>query len=571
VPTTPAPTTPAPTTPTPALTTTDSLTAYTVGDTSVIDSGLTVTDSFLPNATAQAVVSIIDTGLSYSGEDTLAYTGSVSDISVDGGSSNGNLVLDDLSGVALDVDWASALDLVTITDTLGADLNPRTVEFSLFDGTNTISGTDAFTVSAAPTTPVPTTPTPTTPTPTTPVPTTPAPIILTNSLTAYVAGTGPAIIDTGVTITDSSLPNSRAQASISITDTGSGYSGEDTIGYAASVDDITVDAASAPQDLVLDDLGGSVPDSDWSTALQQVTINDPTGADVNPRTVIFSFYDGSTVFQAEDFLTVSAAPTTPVPTTPVPTTPVPTTPVPTTPTPPTVTATHVVHYVDGYFFEISGTITYSGSPTQIDWTTTLPSNWQVLSTAGNVADSVPAVGAVGAIDFQWNASLSGYSGTITFTYVVEAPFGANGPQTISEVATVTEGGIPYATTASTDPLTLDATTIYHSADTSHLYTITVAELTRVVSLYNTRSGTVLTGDYTTDETQTDGFTPDSTRPTAASVPLPYYHSADYTNTGHITVAELTRVVSLYNYRNGTVLTGQYHVDGTGVDGFNAGP
>jgi hypothetical protein len=113
--------------------------------------------------------------------------------------------------------------------------------------------------------------------------------------------------------------------------------------------------------------------------------------------------------------------------------------------------------------------------------------------------------------------------------------------------------------------------IFHSADTSHLHTITVAELTRVVALYNTRSGTVLTGDYKTDMTTTDGFAPDASRATALSFPLPYYHSADFTNTGHISVAELTRVVALYNFRAGTVLTGQYHVDVTGEDGFNPGP
>jgi hypothetical protein len=235
-----------------------------------------------------------------------------------------------------------------------------------------------------------------------------------------------------------------------------------------------------------------------------------------------------------------------------------------------VVATHAVTYVDGYFFTISNTITYAGTPTRIDWQVTLPGGWQLISQSGAVADVEPSTGATGAIDWTWTTSIASNPSPISFSYVVEAPFGSSGTEPFTEQAIVTEGGIPTPADALADPLMIDLT-IYHSADTAHAYTISVSELTRVVALYNTRSGTVLTGCYLCDTASVDGFNPDPSRPTQATFALPYYHSADYTNQGHITVAELTRVVALYNYRAGTVLTGQYHVDGTGEDGFNPGP
>jgi hypothetical protein len=39
----------------------------------------------------------------------------------------------------------------------------------------------------------------------------------------------------------------------------------------------------------------------------------------------------------------------------------------------------------------------------------------------------------------------------------------------------------------------------------------------------------------------------------------------------LSLAELTRVIELYNYRSGTVRTGQYHVLAGSEDGFAPGP
>jgi len=90
-------------------------------------------------------------------------------------------------------------------------------------------------------------------------------------------------------------------------------------------------------------------------------------------------------------------------------------------------------------------------------------------------------------------------------------------------------------------------------------------------VYDLVVSTTRTGCYTTDELSQDGFDPDPSRSTAAAYALAYYHSADSTNQGNITLSELTRVIELYNYRVGSVRTGQYSVATATEDGFSPGP
>ena len=58
---------------------------------------------------------------------------------------------------------------------------------------------------------------------------------------------------------------------------------------------------------------------------------------------------------------------------------------------------------------------------------------------------------------------------------------------------------------------------------------------------------------------------------SASVTLTRYHSADSDRDGKLSLFELTRVIELYNYRSGTTRTGQYHVQAGTEDGFAPGP
>jgi len=55
------------------------------------------------------------------------------------------------------------------------------------------------------------------------------------------------------------------------------------------------------------------------------------------------------------------------------------------------------------------------------------------------------------------------------------------------------------------------------------------------------------------------------------VTLASWHSADSNRDGKIGLLELTRVIELYNYRSGTIRTGEYHVQAGTEDGFALGP
>jgi hypothetical protein len=62
-----------------------------------------------------------------------------------------------------------------------------------------------------------------------------------------------------------------------------------------------------------------------------------------------------------------------------------------------------------------------------------------------------------------------------------------------------------------------------------------------------------------------------TRASSADVTLAVYHSADSDRNGRLSLSELTRVIELYNYRVGTIRTGDYHVHPDSEDGYNSGP
>jgi hypothetical protein len=52
---------------------------------------------------------------------------------------------------------------------------------------------------------------------------------------------------------------------------------------------------------------------------------------------------------------------------------------------------------------------------------------------------------------------------------------------------------------------------------------------------------------------------------------PRLHSADSDQDGRIGLVELTRVIELYNYRSGSIRTGQYRLKAGSEDGFEPGP
>jgi hypothetical protein len=69
----------------------------------------------------------------------------------------------------------------------------------------------------------------------------------------------------------------------------------------------------------------------------------------------------------------------------------------------------------------------------------------------------------------------------------------------------------------------------------------------------------------------DGFEPAPSRIQTAVVALARYHTADTNRDGRIGLLELTRVIELYNYRSGGSRTGQYKPKSGTEDGFDPGP
>jgi hypothetical protein len=112
----------------------------------------------------------------------------------------------------------------------------------------------------------------------------------------------------------------------------------------------------------------------------------------------------------------------------------------------------------------------------------------------------------------------------------------------------------------------------HSADVSPADgALNLAELTRVIELYNTHTGTVRTGRCVVSSGSVDGYAPDSA---VTAAPLAAYHTADADRDGRFSLFELTRVIELYNTLSGTTRTGAYHAAATPTateDGFAPGP
>jgi hypothetical protein len=137
---------------------------------------------------------------------------------------------------------------------------------------------------------------------------------------------------------------------------------------------------------------------------------------------------------------------------------------------------------------------------------------------------------------------------------------------------VTQSAAAGLVLAKNDPLLVPAAVLPHSADTDGDYRIGLVELTRVIELYNARKDTIRTGAYAVAGTPTeDGFATDLARPSGTVVTLARYHASDTNRDGTISLLELTRGIELYNYRAGTVRTGQYRVQPGTEDGFAPGP
>ncbi len=161
-------------------------------------------------------------------------------------------------------------------------------------------------------------------------------------------------------------------------------------------------------------------------------------------------------------------------------------------------------YMAGGAVTVTNTITYTGTaPSLIDWATLLPVGWKYVASGGSEGAVRPQFNAPDLLEWSWTTVPAS---PITFVYTVSVPAGTTADQVIASLVTSQQSGASYQTMAKPDPLVLRTASL-HSADTNADGRISLFELTRVIELYNYRSGTVRTGQFKVKAGTEDGFEP----------------------------------------------------------------
>lgn len=189
---------------------------------------------------------------------------------------------------------------------------------------------------------------------------------------------------------------------------------------------------------------------------------------------------------------------------------------------------------------------------------------QKVSTGQTAVFGVATV-AKPAATFQWRKYVGGVPTAIsggTSSILTLNNVGAGDFASYDVVISNLVGGV--VNTVTSPVRTLSLLPDYHTADTNRDRRLSTAEVTRVVQIYNYRSGATRTGAYHDQAGTEDGFA-------LGPGVLTTYHSADTNRDGRIDSDELLRVIELFDYRNGSVRTGDYHPQSGTEDGFAPGP
>ena len=178
-------------------------------------------------------------------------------------------------------------------------------------------------------------------------------------------------------------------------------------------------------------------------------------------------------------------------------------------------------YHGGGAVVVTNIITYTGNaPSRIDWATLLPAGWKYLGSGGSEGGARPPYESGDLLDWSWTTVPAS---PIKFSYTVSVPAGTTGDQVIASLVTSQAAGTSYRTMAKPDPLVIRSASLssasLHSADSDRDGRISLIELTRVIELYNYRSGTVRTGQYKPQAGTEDGFAPGPVTPSLSANPV----------------------------------------------------
>lgn len=168
-------------------------------------------------------------------------------------------------------------------------------------------------------------------------------------------------------------------------------------------------------------------------------------------------------------------------------------------------------YEPGSTVTVSTTLTHAGNLGSVGLQVVLPAGWTFGSDSGSAADPRPAGGATGLAEWRWSSLPA--SSPFTFSYTLVVPSTAREAQVLSAALQVTQGTLAAQIAVQPAPLVIAMAAHPHTADLNRDYRISLLELTRVIELYNTRNGTVRTGAYriASAPRTEDGFTADVER------------------------------------------------------------
>lgn len=228
-------------------------------------------------------------------------------------------------------------------------------------------------------------------------------------------------------------------------------------------------------------------------------------------------------------------------------------------------------YVAGRTVTLTNTLTYSGTATALSWAVLLPTGWSFAASAGSAGDQGPLVDQTSEVYWAWtNIPQSPVSFTYTLNVPagqaglteLVALVGVSNGTSLQFLATPDPLGVPQVMTHGAD-----------TDQNYQISLVELTRVIELYNTFNgtVRTGAYVVQSSAGALQTEDGFAADPSRLSTATVTLSAYHSADSDRDGKINLVELTRVIELYNYRTGTNRTGAYHVQTGTEDGFEPGP